>query len=418
MMVILQTVIPSMLLVPGIQGLRTIIRGLSYLVGWTGLAIPSAMNLRATRSHPSTPWAMLIAIYLAGTLIFSMSRIAPAVAEYVLILSVLAPVLWSPGLVLHPMQLHRILWLILATAGLNSLVGVLQVYDPDRWMPAEFSRQIADMGLYRYTGADGRVIIRPCGLYDSPGAVSAPGAWAAIVGFALFQQERAHWRKAIAIGAAFLGVAVIYLTLVRTAMVVVLVGAATYAVLLTLRKRSQDAVAFGTVVVTTLFLAMAFAAIFGGDAVIDRFQTLYQSAPMPLYYQSRGVQLEYAVFHAAAEYPFGIGLGSWGMAASHFGGGTAFAELQMHGWILDGGIPLLVMYSIAVCIAMWHDIQFCLTTHSLRSFRSASCIAAMNASTLVTIFSFVPFNTVVGMQFWLMTGMLRGVALLERRNRV
>ena len=48
-----------------------------------------------------------------------------------------------------PERLARLLWLLLICSGINSAVGVLQVYDPARWLPAEFSRFLtenADMG--------------------------------------------------------------------------------------------------------------------------------------------------------------------------------------------------------------------------------------------------------------------------------
>ena len=45
---------------------------------------------------------------------------------------------------------RRLLWLLLICSGINSAVGVLQAYDPARWLPAEFSRFLtenANMGL-------------------------------------------------------------------------------------------------------------------------------------------------------------------------------------------------------------------------------------------------------------------------------
>ena len=417
LIVVLQTAIPAALFLPGMQGVRTWLRAAAYLSGASGLAIPRAIVLAPRTRHPSTSVVLVIVAYLTALLLLSPGRLLPALAEFVLVLCVLAPVVWAPGLVRHPVQLQRVLWLLVLASGINSLVGVLQVYDPDRWMPPALARQITDLNLYRYVGADGRIILRPCGLYDSPGAVSAPGAWAALTGFALFQQERHFFRRLIALACAFLGVAVIYLTLVRTAFVIVLVGVTTYAALLFLRQRSQEATKFLVTVMCTLFGALLFAEVFGGTTIIDRFSTLFQSPPTSIYYQSRGIQLEHALLHDAFEYPLGAGLGSWGMVPAAFGGGLKFAELQFHGWILDGGIPLLVLYSAAVVMAVGHDIRLCLTTRSPTFFRAAACIAAVNTSTLVSVLSFVPFNSQVGTQFWLLTGVLHGAALLEQRRR-
>jgi hypothetical protein len=247
--------------------------------------------------------------------------------------------------------------------------------------------------------------------------VSVPGAWAALTGFALFQQQRRLLPRLVALACAFLGVAVIYLTLVRTAFVIVLVGALAYATILCLRQRTQSATTFLVTVLCTLVGALLFAEVFGGTTVTARFSSLFQSPPTSVYYHSRGIQLEHALLHDAFEYPLGAGLGSWGMVPTYFGGGLKFAELQVHGWILDGGLPLLLLYSAAVVIAVCHDIRVCLTTRSPALFQAAACIAAVNVSTFVSVFSFVPFNTQVGMQFWLLTGALRGAVLVEERQQ-
>ncbi|MDZ4683946.1 MAG: hypothetical protein SH850_02580 [Planctomycetaceae bacterium] len=414
LLVISQTAIPAMLLLPGMQSIRAINRCAAFLVALTGLVLPSPRSLPFHKRHPSTFWVILLLVYLLGILLMSSDRMLPALAQYFLIFTVIAPVFWTPQLVYDASQLHRILWLILLTSGLNSLVGVLQVYDPDRWLPMQFSSHISNLNQYHYYGTDGRVVMRPCGLFDSPGAACSSGAWAAIVGFALFQVERTIPRRAVAIGCAFLGAAVIYLTLVRTSFVVVLVGVAVYATVLFARGQSTRAIGYMLVVMGTLICALLFAALFGGDVVVSRFQSLFNSKPTSLYYQSRGIQLEDAIFNVATDNILGVGLGSWGMVPATFGGGSRFAELQLHGWLLDGGIPLAVLYSIALIVAFSNDLRICMTIRSAQAVRSAACIAAINASTLVTILSFVPYNSPLGLQFWLLTGILHGVSLLER----
>jgi len=415
--VVLQTAIPALLFVPGAQSARKWIRAASYFTGFLGFSAPKPIPVDPARRHPAFIPVMLITLYLTVLLVATPGRLLPAAAEFVLVVSVMAPVLWAPGLMRDPAQLHRILWLLMLSSGLNSLVGVLQVYDPDRWMPQVLSQQITDLSLYRYAGADGRSIIRPCGLYDTPGAVSAPGAWAALTGFALFQQERRFFRRAISLGCAFLGVAVIYLTLVRTAFVIVLVGAVCYAAILAFRRQEGDATSFAVGAGATMVAALLFASVFGGSKVTSRFASLFQSDPTKIYYQSRGVQLEYAMLNDTNEYPLGAGLGTWGMVPAYFGGGSKFAEVQAHGWILDGGLPLLVLYSAAILAAIFRDLKYCMTTRSKAVFQWATCITAVNISTAITVLSFVPFNTQIGMQFWLLTGVLHGAALVEQRQR-
>jgi hypothetical protein len=404
--ILLQTALPAALLLPGVQEIRPFVRAAVYLSGLIGLLSPQLRRMTRGQQHPSLGWLVLIAVYLTGVLLMSLDRLKPAAAQYLLITAVMAPAIWGANSIHDPRQLHRLLWLILLTSGLNSLVGVLQVYDPNRWMPAEFSRQISTMSAYQYRGVDGRIILRPCGLYDTPGAVGAPGAWASVIGLALAQHERSYLRRGVALACAFLGTAVIYLSLVRTALIIVVAGAATYTVLLTMRNRSGQAANFVLIVGTTLIGALTFAELFGGQTITDRFASLVKAPPTQLYYQNRGVQLESVISNEAFEYPLGVGLGSWGQAAASFGGTRYFCELQMHGWILDGGIPLLLLYSFAVVIAVGHDLRVSLTVRTDDQFMPAACIASINLTTAMTILSFVPFNTAIGIQFWLLTSVL------------
>src|SRR4029078_11587685 len=69
--------------------------------------------------------------------------------------AVMTPLFWSPAFVKSPEHLAGILWLLLVCSGINAIVGVLQVYDPQRWMPAEFSR-VALSGLGLGPGCDCR----------------------------------------------------------------------------------------------------------------------------------------------------------------------------------------------------------------------------------------------------------------------
>ena len=117
--------------------------------------------------HPTTN------TYLAGA------------AQAMLYFCVVAPLFWVPSLIRNSSHLARLLFILLIGNGINAVVGILQVYDPDRWMPAEISKVILgayDLGSLSYTRWDGKVIIRPPGLSDNPGAVCGPSMIAALVG--------------------------------------------------------------------------------------------------------------------------------------------------------------------------------------------------------------------------------------------
>src|SRR5262249_25799823 len=150
--------------------------------------------------HPAVPWLIAAMACLLLMLMHpSTNGIASGFAQSALYLSVLAPVFCSPRLVESPDRLRRLLWLLLICNGLSSLVGVMQVRDPDRWMPSEYSSvtTTSKFGLdsVSYKGAGGQTIIRPPGLGDAPGAVAGAGVFALFLGLAFIAIGRTSKAK-------------------------------------------------------------------------------------------------------------------------------------------------------------------------------------------------------------------------------
>ena len=149
--------------------------------------------------------------------------------------------------------------------------------------------------------------------------------------------------------------------------------------------------------------------------------TLLEDDPRELYYQSRGMQIESAINDLIDEYPFGAGLARWGMMSYYFGDKRSeprglFAEVQPNAWMLDGGCsaPRALLpgadrdaarRSVAVPLARGPDDR--LVGHH---------VVAANVGTLGLVFTFVPFGTAVGMQFWFLEGVLHG-AMADRPRR-
>ncbi len=86
--------------------------------------------------------------------------------------SVMAPLFWAGAVVRNADHLARLMTLLLICNGINAFVGVMQVYDPDRWMPQEMSRLVteSEFGLdaVTYHGTE-RLIVRPAGPLRQPG---------------------------------------------------------------------------------------------------------------------------------------------------------------------------------------------------------------------------------------------------------
>ena len=166
--VIAQTAIPALLFVPGTQPIRFYVRVASFVTAFAILVWWMFAASRRSRPHPAQPWIIVMCVYLAAMVFhpLSVSTLA-GLAQIVLYLSVVAPFFWAPAMVRGPDHLARLIALLLICNGANAVVGVLQVYDPNRWMPAEMSRLVTEsafgLSTVTYRGPNGETIIRPPG---------------------------------------------------------------------------------------------------------------------------------------------------------------------------------------------------------------------------------------------------------------
>ena len=162
-------------------------------------------------------------------------------AQLVLYCAVMAPMFWAPVLVRTPDHLARLMAVLLVCNGVNALVGVLQVYDPARWMPQEMSRIVTESSLRPRRGhlpwarrADrpaagsvrhipapslARACTRRCSAWSSRSARSRGGSG----------PLRAR-------SLACAGIAAIYLSQVRVSLVVLVAMIAAYVVVLMLQN--------------------------------------------------------------------------------------------------------------------------------------------------------------------------------------
>src|SRR5207248_2246288 len=144
--VIGQTAIPALLYLPGSQAIRLPIRMAAFLISLAALLKwRFASRAVSPAPHPAQPW-LLACVALLTTMIFhpATNSVKSGIGHVLLYLTVLAPCLWAPAFVHSAAQLKRILIILLVCNGINALVGVLQVYDPDRWMPPELSQAVLD----------------------------------------------------------------------------------------------------------------------------------------------------------------------------------------------------------------------------------------------------------------------------------
>src|SRR5262249_53339144 len=122
--------------------------------------------------------------------------------------------------------------------------------------------------------AEGRRVLRPCGLTDTPGGASAAGTGAAIPGLCLAVRPRGPAPRAGSAGLAFLGVAVVYFGQVRLTLVMLVLSLFVVWVFMTLQRHHAQAAQLAAGGGMALVGAMALAIRRFGPAVYERFASL------------------------------------------------------------------------------------------------------------------------------------------------
>jgi hypothetical protein len=418
--IISQTALPALLYLPGSQAFRLPIRFSAFAISLGAFAwYQVESTTRAPRSQMQ-PWVAAIMVLLAVMLFHpETSSLVGGAAHMAVYFAVLAPLFWAPEFVKTPEQLARVLWILLLCSGANAVVGVLQVYNPARWLPAEFSRVLtaseAGLGAVTYIGAAGQRIVRPPGLFDTPGAVAGPAMFAALLGLVFAVSAIPMWKRALSLGIAGSGLAAIYLSQVRVSLVATVAMMATYTFISMRQGRAARATQFGILAAGVVVVALSAAVALGGPTITDRVNSLFASDPISVYKGARGDLMTFTFFDLLFQYPLGAGLARWGMAASYFGTTNAnspgiWAEIQFTGWMIDGGVVMVFVYLGALAtttISQWH------ITEATQFPRLAVCAAVILAAGLgpaIMIVSFTPFVAQIGVQYWFLAGALHGVA--------
>ena len=417
--VVAQTAIPALLFLPGTQVIRLPIRVGAYVATLFGLWLWWMRGSPRARRHPAERWLWLVGLWLAVMVLHpTTSSLSGGAAQTALYVAVFCGLFWAPSLVPDRQRLVRILAILLVCNGINAGVGVLQAYAPERFMPRElsfaFTQNRNALAAATYVGANGRLIIRPPGLFDTPGAVCGPGTVAAVLGLVFALQPFAWWTRLGALALSAAGLAAIYLSHVRANFVITLGMMVVYGTLLGLQRQGKRAAAFGLLSVVTLAIAFLASSLVGGESIAKRFTTLLAEDPRALYFASRGQQLSDSVGALASEYPLGAGLARWGMMNRYFGDPTnldaapMWAEIMPVAWVIDGGLVLMGLYGAALVATLRHQWRLVRQLPEDDDRGWAAAVVAVNVGTLALVFSFVPFVTQVGLQFWFLEGALHG----------
>lgn len=390
------------------QGLRvfTFVSSLVMLVAVLG---------RGAR-YPLQPLVLaVIGVTALGLFNPGINSTESALAQVVLTACVWAPVFWVGRIGVTPDVFRRVILLMWGFHALSALVGVLQVYDPNRFAPdPQFVRQT--YGDYvegmRIELDNGESIFRPFGLTDSPGGAATSGSFAALAG-ALLACSRVNVLLRLA-GVMSVGVGMfcLYLCQIRASIIVTGIGLLGMVGLMVVRGRADKAIGLGWVIGLAVVGGFVWATSIGSEAVTRRLETLIEDDPGKVYYANRGMFLEYTLDTALPEYPLGAGVGRWGMMQLYFGDPTNLADPRLHaeiqptGWVYDGGLILLLLGYAALVGACWLAVRTAVQVPDESLAEGAAVVAAFSIGVFASSFGYTVFVSQTGMMFWVLNAAL------------
>jgi hypothetical protein len=404
---------PALLFIPGMNAVRPATRVAAYMLGllaWVAVAAGPRKGV-TSGSFPARPW-LLFCIATLVLLLAHPDCYSPIAAfgHVVLYVAVMSPAFWAGDALASPAQLRRLLAVLFLCSAASASMGLAQVFSPERFNPPVIPHLALEGGSgLVFEMADGRKVIRPCGLTDTPGAAAPAGAAAALIGLCFALRPAPLWRRGACVVLAFVGVAVIYYSQVRAAMVVLAVCFTTVASLWAYRGDWRSASTLVGGGATMLGGALVWVARTMGSRVFERFGTLFTTSPMDVYSYNRGAFALHALT-ILKESPLGVGLGRWGMVHMAFRDpgrlSNVWVEIMLQAWAVDGGVPLAVGYAGAVAVALYDSLRIVLTSRDKELTFWAAVIFAQNLSSAALCFSYPTFLSPTGLQFWMLAAAL------------
>jgi hypothetical protein len=393
-----------------------VVRALPYAAA-AGLLAVYAPAIRRRQSPKGTLLLLFALGLLALNLLHPTSLLEAGIAQCVFQAAIAAPMFWAWKAVGNPQRLRQLLWVAFALNTAGAVMGVLQVYYPDRFMPPQFSSLGMRLNEFyvqslTYIGPDGTRIVRPPGLSDQPGGAATTGALAVVLGVGLSLTARRPSLIAVTLGSAAVGLAAIYLTQVRSLLLMSMGALAVYAVVLF--RRGQVRVA-GRIAITAAVLVVGsfiWARSLGGESVEERYLGITREGAVRSYQENRGGFVAQTFGELLDEYPFGAGVGRWGMMNVYFGdpASQVHVEIQITGWLLDGGMPMWFLYGGAIVVALLGVYR--LTQQRLSREVAELATIVFGIQVLIVGFGWAGpvFNTQLGLLFWFLTSALYGAA--------
>jgi len=158
-----------------------------------------------------------------------------------------------------------------------------------------------------------------------------------------------------------------------------------------------------------------WASSIGGSSVEGRFLGIREQGALSTYQTNRGDFLSRTVGDLLDQYPLGAGVGRWGMMHQYFGdpflpnAESIYVEIQPTGWLLDGGLPMWLLYGGAV-IASIASVLGLAFARDPEVANVAPLVVAVQLFIVGMSLSGPAFNTQLGILFWAVTSAIFGAA--------
>jgi hypothetical protein len=377
-------------------------------------------------NHPSKP-ACMAAIYILLLQLFlnpNLNSVLGGIAQCTLYIAIFGPVFWVSRLKISLTSFKSLIYILWGFHTLSAFVGVLQVYYPGQFQPAlstTVQNQQWGGDNLRIVLANGLEMYRPMGLTDAPGGAARAGFFAIIFGVGFALQSKNIYVRFAGLASSTVGLFCIYLSQVRSTLIIVIFSLLLLGLALLKQGRLKQ-LSLLTSGASTLFVTVfSWAIAVGGNQTLNRFLTLTQDDPASLYQKNRGGFLQHAIQDLLPQYPFGAGLGRWGISNTFFGENydpstqPIWVEIQWTGWLLDGGVPLIIAYALAMFFVIktaW-DASGDKQLPGLNFW--AAVILTYDLSIFVSMFNAALLIGQAGLEFWLLN-MVLVVAIYQERK--
>ncbi len=421
---LVQFILQLLLLLPGIGSARTVLR-----IGTFGLSLfLLTKGDKPNVEHPvKIPvYGVALALFLSLFFSFHINSIPAGLGQIAMYLAILAPLFWMNKLPLSVQGFRNLLILIWAFQSISSCFGLLQVY-----FPGQFQFKISSVydnnpyveGL-KIVLSNGLSLYRPLGLTDQPGGAALAGFYTVLFGLAFFLEGRNKYLARLGLGSTFIGFFCIYISQVRNLLIATCLCISCLLIILFFNRNYKRALTLVGIIQPMVLGTFGWAIAVGGTGTLDRITSLFSGSAEQVYYQNRGHFLEDTINILLPKYPWGAGLGRWGMMNSYFGKNgnpltdPIWVEIQWTGWLIDGGIPLVLTYTIALIIIIYTTIKISFERDQIDDLSLWSAvISAYNIGVLMITFNYPVFVSQMGMEFWLLNAAIFVAANRPTLNR-